>query len=185
MRGHVILLASPSPDKDNVAQPQTIQCQVLDWASRRQKRVVRSTFAAELHSMLDAAEHSKLIGLAYHEVYNPGMNASQLAIALEEGKLMLSIDIFTDCRSIYDALAASDLRIPTEAGLYPLLLIILHLLRIGLVSKLYWVDTRDMLADGLNKGAVARAALLFTPASSQWPIQYVAKWCCKYAATAT
>ena len=26
----------------------------------------------------------------------------------------------------------------------------------GVLQKLYWIDTRDMLADGLNKGSVKR-----------------------------
>ena len=28
------------------------------------------------------------------------------------------------------------------------------------IRRLLWIDTRDMLADGLNKGAVSRKALL-------------------------
>ena len=181
MRGHVIALASPPADIAHRAlqgdgPPETVTVQILDWSARRQKRVVRSTFAAELHSMCDAIEHSKLITLAFTEVYQPGKSPVQLAEALELGRLFLRIDVYTDCRSIYDSLKTADLRIPTEAGLYPLLLIVQHLLRTLVIHRLYWRDTRDMLADGLNKGAVARNALLSTPKISKWVLTYASKW---------
>ena len=32
----------------------------------------------------------------------------------------------------------------------------------GVVSALVWLDTRDMLSDGLTKGAVSRDALMLT-----------------------
>ena len=36
------------------------------------------------------------------------------------------------------------------------------------IRTLYWIDTRDMLADGLNKGAVSRKALLKALTQGVW-----------------
>jgi hypothetical protein len=182
MRGHVICLAGPAFDANSVALQgdaaiETVGVQVLDWSAKRQKRVVRSTFAAELNSLADATEQGKLIALAITELTDPRLGPVPLAKALEDGTLAIGIDLFTDCRSIYDALKTDELRIPTEAGLYPLLLILKHLLKVGVVKRLYWIDTADMLADGLNKGSIARAALLQVPSSSQWILRFPAKWC--------
>ena len=38
------------------------------------------------------------------------------------------------------------------------------------LSRLWWVDTRDMIADGLNKGAVARGALQALAATGRWDV---------------
>ena len=84
------------------------------------------------------------------------------------------MDLFTDCRSIFDALQGQDLRIPTEEGLYPLLLIIKHLMTTGLIDRLYWIDTRDMLADGLNKGVISREAILTYCRTGTWILKHEA-----------
>ena len=38
------------------------------------------------------------------------------------------------------------------------------------LKTLWWVDTVDMLADGLNKGAVARTALYLSSQDSVWTV---------------
>ena len=78
---------------------------------------------------------------------------------LEGGALYPPVDFCADARAAYDAISAPD---PCElAGSSPKL----HLISVrdgmayGLVRKLFWVDTRDMLADGLTKAWVDRLLL--------------------------
>jgi hypothetical protein len=173
MRGYLLCLAGPAVDANNLtftgdAAPESTQVQILEWASRRQKRVVRSTFAAELNSMADAIEGGKLLNLALTEISFPRWSMTQLATALEQGKLLLRLDVFTDCRSIFDAMLPEELRLPTESGLFALLLIVRELMTCGLIDRMYWIDTRDMLADGLNKGSVARTQLLAVAREGAW-----------------
>ena len=40
------------------------------------------------------------------------------------------------------------------------------------IKKLWWIDTRDMLADGLNKGAVSRKALLLALTKGLWHVEH-------------
>ena len=72
---------------------ENVQVQILDWSARRQKRVVRSSFAAELNSAADALEHGKLISLALTEVAWPILGPTNLAASLEAGKLFLKISV--------------------------------------------------------------------------------------------
>ena len=40
------------------------------------------------------------------------------------------------------------------------------------IRKLWWIDTRDMLADGLNKGAVSRRALVKALTQGVWNVEH-------------
>ena len=40
------------------------------------------------------------------------------------------------------------------------------------IKKLWWIDTRDMIADGLNKGAVSRKALLLSLTKGLWHLEH-------------
>ena len=40
------------------------------------------------------------------------------------------------------------------------------------IKKLWWIDTRDMLADGLNKGAVCRTTLLLALTKGLWHLEH-------------
>ena len=40
------------------------------------------------------------------------------------------------------------------------------------IRTLWWIDTRDMLADGLNKGAVSRKALLEALTCGRWRVNH-------------
>ena len=126
--------------------------------------------------MADAIENGKLLNLALTEIAYPRWNMTQLSTALEQGKLLLMLDVYTDCRSIFDAMLPEELKLPTEAGLFALLLIVRELMTSGLIDRMFWIDARDMLADGLNKGSIARAPLLEVPASGVWSRLFAAKW---------
>ena len=43
-------------------------CHLIEYLSKRQKRVTRSTFSAELNGLLDNLEQTILIQIAVHEV---------------------------------------------------------------------------------------------------------------------
>ena len=78
---------------------------------------------------------------------------------LEAGKLDPPIELVGDARSVFDALKASDVCDPAEASLKLHLISVRARLESGLVRKLWWCDTRDMLADALTKGGIGRALL--------------------------
>eukprot|EP00972_Heterocapsa_arctica_P091204 13457917-Heterocapsa_arctica.AAC.1 len=55
-----------------------------------------------------------------------------------------------------------------------ILLVMRENLVTGRVRRLYWVDTRDMLADGMNKGSVPRAAICDAMRMGLWTLKYTA-----------
>ena len=61
--------------------------------------------------------------------------------------------------SVYSAITASRVKLPTEKSLLAHLQYVRKLLDKGIIQALVWVDTRDMYADGLTKGSVRRDRL--------------------------
>ena len=69
MRGFIVrLIEVPGPKGGDASLTRVpggeVRCQVLDWYARKHSRVVRSTYAAELLSLLDAIGQGNLIATA-------------------------------------------------------------------------------------------------------------------------
>ena len=69
------------------------------------------------------------------------------------------MDLSVDARAVYDAVAATDTCEPAESSLKLHLLSVRNRMETRVIRKLHWVDTRDMLADGLTKGGIDRELL--------------------------
>ena len=147
--------------------------QVLDFASKKQKRVARSTFAAELHSVADSLETAKLISLTLQEMIGGPQTSTELA-TLEEGissrKWTVPIHACIDAYSVHSAICATNTKTPTEASLQIIVQAIREGLDRGRLEALWWVYTHDMLADGLTKGSINRRALLEAFRDGKWHI---------------
>ena len=136
------------------------QCHLIEFLARRQKRVVRSTFSAELNGLLDNLEQAILVQMAVHEILNGKKRViTQLREDLETGKLQPDLDCVVDARALFDAVAAADPCTPLECSLKLHLLDIRDKLACGMIKKLYWADTRDMVADCMTKGGVLRTMI--------------------------
>ena len=73
---------------------------------------------------------------------------------LESDKLCPPLDLWVDARAVRDAVAASDICDPAGSSLKVHLISVRDRLVQGIIRRLYWLDTRDMVADGLTKGEV-------------------------------
>ena len=113
-----------------------------------------------------------MIAFTLAEILIPECSASQLVRLDETGSLPVCIQAITDCKSLLDALRVEETQVPTESSLIMILLQIKEGLRTGTISSLAWVDTRDMIADGLNKGSIARKALLQFSMSAEWKVMH-------------
>ena len=158
LRGLAVVLTT-----DSATQPTSPSGDVnlLDFLTRRLRRVVRSTFAAELNALLDAIESMIITQLGWHQIVKGTVETiEQLLLRLEAGTLSPPIELVGYARSVFDAIAASDVCDPAEASLKLHLLSVRSRLAQGLVRALWWSDTRDMLADALTKGGIDRTSLL-------------------------
>ena len=125
-----------------------------------------------MNGFSDTLEFARLLALTMTEILNQAPSASQLTAWEEKGMLTLSIHGVIDARSVFDALAADEIRPPSEISLIMMLCGIKEMLRTGVMRRMWWVDTRDMVADGLNKGACSREGLLQLGETGVWKVNH-------------
>ena len=63
---------------------------------------------------------------------------------------------------------AKETKVPAECSLLSSVQCIRELVDEQRLKMLYWIDTRDMLPDGLTKGSVDRSALLTVISKNYW-----------------
>ena len=133
---------------------------IVDYLTKRVGNVTRSTFSAELFGLCDACDHALLLRQICHEFQNGPLTASQ-ARDLREGKTKSTVNmsIAIDAMSVFAAVTASHVKIPSERSLLSHLQYVRELLDRRVLESLTWLDTRDMAADGMTKGSIARDAI--------------------------
>ena len=119
----------------------------LSWQSRKIKRVVKSTHAAETLAMVDAMEAAFYYRKFLLEILQMKDSVSNFPITCK-----------TDNRALYDSAHTStqilDKRLRIETS------IIRELLDRGEVHKLDWIPTSHQIADGLTKRGVPSSKIL-------------------------
>ena len=88
----------------------------------------------------------------------------------EEGTWSLGLEAGVDARAVYDTLRAPEAKVPTEQGLIAILLSIRESLKQKRITRLWWIDTVDMVSDALTKGSVSHAAILGLLSTGFWRI---------------
>ena len=124
---------------------------VIDYQSKKQKRVTRSTYGAELHGLADTMEGARRIACAFTELYKGVMNFDDICRMEDQGAYHHPLDACLDAKSVFDSIVAADLKAPAEASLMPILGQMREHLHYKRIRYLFWIDTRDMLADGMTK----------------------------------
>ena len=133
---------------------------LIDFTVRRQRRVVRSTFSAELNGLVDSIEQMILLQTTLHQIYcGTNVAPEDMIRSMEGGVLYPPLDFAVDAKAVFDAIAATDACDPTECSLKLHLISVRDRMSSGMIRRLFWVDTRDMLADGLTKGGIDRELL--------------------------
>jgi alkylated DNA repair dioxygenase AlkB len=150
--------------------------QVLEHYSRKQKRVCRSTFSAELNALVDALESGKVVMFMITELMVGSCSAEDLQQREELGRWPLPLECAVDAKSVFAAAAVADSKNPLEESLVTLVLIIREALQAERISKLWWIDTRDMLSDALTKGSCPRQALLDVAKKGEWNVAHTSEW---------
>ena len=165
MRGSLVALCESRPGTPGGS------LHLLEWYSRRQRRITRSTYAAELQGLADGLEQTRVICFALCSIVLANVSVRQLMAMEDRGALPLCVEAVTDCRSLFDSLASEEIRTPTEGSLIMVLHAMKELLRTFHFRVLWWCTTGEMAADGLNKGAVSRQGLLHLMATGSWVLR--------------
>ena len=79
---------------------------MLDWYARKHSRVVRSTYAAELLSLLDAVGQGNLVATAMDEIWAGPETVVKLLARHIEHKRLIEHDACVDAKAVYDGVTA-------------------------------------------------------------------------------
>jgi len=152
-----------------------VQVQPIEYLCKKQQHVCRSTYAAELHSALDLVSLALLINTAVTEILHGVMEASQMVLALDAGKLTIPADLYIDARAVFDSVTAKYVKTPADKILLIHALCLREHLTKHRVERLCWIDTRDMVSDALNKGKIDRGPLRELFEQGIWSIAHEQK----------
>ena len=131
---------------------------------------MRSTYAAELLSVLDAAGQGNLITVALDEVWSGATTPSQLLKRSQQHGRAIEHDVCVDAKAVFDGITAECPKTPADKPLFIHALAMREYLESGRIDRLWWLDTLAMLADGMTKGSVDREALVRVCAEGIWKI---------------
>ena len=105
------------------------------------------------------ADMGLILSSFFEELRHGQIGCTELRRRQVEGTYAMEVHMFTDSFSIYSYLRAAHLQFPAEKATHLHLAYLKELLDSKAVKSLTWVDTRDMVCDGLTKGMADRSAL--------------------------
>ena len=144
--------------KDIDAGCKQTECHMIDFVSKAQRHVTRSTFSAELFAATDATDSGLLHTIVLHELKHGVLSSDDARLMIEGSKpCSVHLCLVVDAKSVSSATTAPNLRIPAEPSLLLHVNWVRSLLMRGRLHRLFWCDTRVMIADAMTKGAVTRA----------------------------
>ena len=88
-----------------------------------------------------------------------------------EGRFKTRVQVYIDAYSVYSAVCTQQVRMPSETSLIYEIKTLHDHLKVGRLARLYWIDTEDMVTDGLTKGSVNRSAILHLLATGTWTLK--------------
>ena len=120
---------------------------------------------------LDAVGLASAIEMADHEIRHGTSSAKQLADRDMQDNRTDGVEACIDARSVFDAVVAEVVKTPSDKTMLIHALTLKEAMNAGKVSKLHWVDTDDMVTDGLTKGKVLRDAILEFTTQGHWTLR--------------
>ena len=100
-----------------------------------------------------------LVAVMLHEISKGVGDRGSARLLREVGGYAMPFVLIIDAMSVYSAVIATNIKIPAEKSLLSHVQFLRERLDRGILKAIIWQDTRDMLADGLTKGAVERTLL--------------------------
>jgi carbamoylphosphate synthase small subunit len=84
-------------------------------------------------------------------------------------------EVFIDARSVWETIAAEVMKTPSDHTLLIHAKAFKQYFLQKQLKALTWIDTRDMVADALNKGIVDRVMIRRFFSSGEWALQHAVK----------
>jgi hypothetical protein len=152
-------------------KPVSYHVHVIDYYCGKQCHVPRHTFSAELLANNDGADHMLLgpwgpwgaaqamLAQIFHEPTNGPCTSIKTRQLRETSRWDTTIIVAGDAKSLVAAVTARHVKQPSDKPLWIHVQHLRELLDRHTTPSLWWLDTRDMVADGLIIGAVDRKTL--------------------------
>ena len=99
-----------------------------------------------------------------------GPISAQQALKMDNAEVLLktNLEAAIDAKGVFTSIENGDTKVPAESSLLSAVQAVREALEEKRLRTLYWVDTRDMVSDGLTKGAVDRAELIRLYEKNVW-----------------
>ena len=94
-----------------------------------------------------------------HEICTGNTSISVARQLRENGGYAIPMALYVDAQSVFITITSTYIKIPADNGVLSHIQYVRELLDTRVLLKLFWVDTRDMCADGLTKGSISREAI--------------------------
>ena len=164
LRGFIIALLGRNLDG-------SYSLHILEIIGSKHKLITRSTFAAELRNAIDAVDTGLKINGAIHEQQIGVVSPSEMANLKESGGFATPVMLFLDAKSVCDAIESDNDNSADKSMIFHVKAL-RHMFMTGQIASSTWLDTRDMLADGLTKGKIDRHALMKALNTGKWIVEH-------------
>ena len=106
------------------------------------------------------------------EILTGSTTAVQLLDVINQARNddVICVDGCIDARSVFDSVTAEIVKTPYDKHLLLHALAMREHLDAGRLRKLIWIDTVDMVSDGLTKGSIDREALIRLSEKGEWEL---------------
>ena len=120
---------------------------------------MRATFTAELLGGCDTIDTGILLAQTLHELQTGAVTASNCVNLRDNGGYAVPMVLYIDALSVYAAIIATFIKTPADQSVLCHLQYVRELRDHDVLRALVWLDTRDMIADGMTKGSIDRSEL--------------------------
>ena len=128
-----------------------VHCNLIDWKSATNRRVIESSFAAETHGAIMGHNMARFAQVLLSEIR---FGSEVISAIDDEGwQGLCPVTMVTDCKSIYDTVHKDGQHVSEKGSIVHAVLLrqLLSTRRDAGKARLLWVPTRCQLADGLTK----------------------------------
>ena len=124
---------------------------ILEFASRRSRRVAKSTWSAELHSFVVGTERLERLHSWLREIYQGPNSSRGLDRLHQEETVFLDCYGLVDCRGLWESLTAPVVGSLLDSSMQVYVLAAREAFEMGPLNCIGWIPTQDMLSDALTK----------------------------------
>ena len=115
----------------------------------------------------------KAVQIALEQIFRGIMPSQELLNIQSSGSWMTPLTCSIDVSSVWGHDKQGQVpKLPTEEGLILQVHAMREALKLRQISKLFWIDTGGMLADGLNKGGLDRTPLQRAMSQNIWHLAH-------------